>query len=173
MLRFLLCLPAMAITFTAVGGEAGRRAPEPVEQQSDPFVGMTATEATDFQDNGADVEGVRRSPDGLYRIDALVNGARVNFIVDTGSSVVVLTPADARRVGLAGTNAPRVDVATANGASSMRMTVIRDLRIGKDSMTGVQAAIVDQGLPSSLLGQSALAKLETLSIRGGTLKFGS
>jgi len=173
MLRFLLCLPAAVITFTAVAGEASRRAPAPVAGPSNPFVGMTATPAAVADENIAPPEGVRRSPDGLYRVDAWVNGERINFIVDTGSSIVVLTQADARRVGLAGVDAPRVDVATANGASSMRMTKIRKLRIGNESMTSVQAAIVDQGLPSSLLGQSALSRLESLSIRGGTLKFGS
>jgi aspartyl protease family protein len=173
MLRFLICMPAMAITFTAVAGEASRKPPAQATENSEPFVGMAGTAAMEPQSVSATNQSVRRSPDGLYRIDALVNGARINFIVDTGSSVVVLTQADAKRAGLAAVDAPRVDVATANGASSMRMTTIRDLRIGSESMTSIQAAIVDQGLPSSLLGQSALAKLEAMSIRDGKLRLGS
>ncbi len=173
MLRFLLCLPATAITFTAIAGEVDRQSPAPAVDASRAFVGMTTPAASEVADFTIGDREAHRSADGLFRVNALVNGARINFIVDTGSSVVVLTREDARRVGLADIDAPRLDVATANGASSMRMTVIRDLRVGRDRLKGVRAAIVDEGLPTSLLGQSALAKLGSLSIRDGKLSIGS
>ena len=37
--------------------------------------------------------------DGHFRIEALVNGTAVRFLVDTGASSIVLSPADARRIG--------------------------------------------------------------------------
>ena len=39
-------------------------------------------------------------PDGHFYIQALVNGGRVTFMVDTGATDVVLAPDDARRIGI-------------------------------------------------------------------------
>jgi aspartyl protease family protein len=38
-------------------------------------------------------------PDGQFRIDAVVDGAPMVLLVDTGASDVVLTPEDAQRLG--------------------------------------------------------------------------
>lgn len=168
MLRLLLCVPAVAITVTAVAGEVAR--PLAVERVR-PSAQFASASRDVFTKGVADASGqsIERSPDGLYRVEGIVNGKKVDFIVDTGSSVVVLTPADAHRVGLAQRDAPRVDVETANGATSMRMTTIGELRLGTRSMSSVEAAIVDGGLSTSLLGQSALSRIESLTLRGGKL----
>src|SRR5262245_61660732 len=43
---------------------------------------------------------ITRDALGQYRLQALVNGAPIEFMVDTGASHVVLAPADATRAGL-------------------------------------------------------------------------
>jgi aspartyl protease family protein len=47
--------------------------------------------------NGLAHRVLPRGPDGHFYADAQVNGATVRFLVDTGATVVVLTPADAHK----------------------------------------------------------------------------
>ena len=42
---------------------------------------------------------VRAHRDGHFYIDSRVNGAEVRFLIDTGASVVALSPGDAERIG--------------------------------------------------------------------------
>src|SRR6185295_1508387 len=51
--------------------------------------------------NGIASREIARSADGHFYLDAQVNGAQVRFLVDTGASMVALTPADAQRAGIA------------------------------------------------------------------------
>jgi aspartyl protease family protein len=48
---------------------------------------------------GEDGIEFRAEDDGHFHLEALVNGERVLFMVDTGASDVVLAPDDARRIG--------------------------------------------------------------------------
>ena len=56
-----------------------------------------------------------RAADGHFYADVTINGASVNFLVDTGASMVALTGADARASGLHWDDAEVRDVA--RGAS--------------------------------------------------------
>ena len=60
-------------------------------------------------------------PDGHFRIQAVVNGGRVTFMVDTGATDVVLAPDDARRIGIDPATLVFDQVAeTANGTGERR-----------------------------------------------------
>ncbi len=114
---------------------------------------------------GADI---RRSHDMLFYVDALVNGTRVRFVVDSGSSVVVLTREDAKRAGVnlgAGSM-----MQTAGGVTTMRRAVLRKVHVAGRALDHVDAAIVDDSMGMSLLGQSALSQLEMVSFSGDSLK---
>src|SRR5437764_1256406 len=54
---------------------------------------------------------------GHFFADGMVNGLPQRFLVDTGASVVVLTAADATRLGLDYRAGPRVFMQTANGTA--------------------------------------------------------
>ena len=51
--------------------------------------------------NGLAARELRRAPDGHFYAEAQVNGARIRFLIDTGASMVVLTPEDAQRAAIA------------------------------------------------------------------------
>jgi aspartyl protease family protein len=107
--------------------------------------------------------------DGLFYIVAEVNGKPVRFVVDTGASVVVLNRNDAARVGLttaiAGT---RVD--TAGGATAMHRATIAHVAIAGQTIHNVDAAVVGGNLEVSLLGQSVLSQLQSLTLKRGRLQ---
>jgi aspartyl protease family protein len=110
-----------------------------------------------------------RAPDGLFYVTAAVNGVPVRFVVDTGANVVVLTGADAAAAGVSGGSAGGA-LHTAGGTARMRRATIVRLTIGGHAIAGADAVIVgNDGPPHSLLGQSALSQLESVTLRGHRL----
>jgi aspartyl protease family protein len=106
---------------------------------------------------------------GHVLLDAVVNGAPVRFLVDSGASLVTLTPADARAAGLS----PRrlvfdARASTANGVVRMAPVTLRDIRLGQLSIGEVPAAVIEN-LGVSLLGMSFLNRLQSYEMRNGKL----
>jgi aspartyl protease family protein len=106
---------------------------------------------------------------GHVLLDAVVNGAPVRFLVDTGASLVTLTPADARAAGLS----PRQlafdeRASTANGLVRMASVTLREIRLGQLSVGDVPAAVIEN-LSVSLLGMSFLNRLQSYEMRSGRL----
>jgi aspartyl protease family protein len=102
---------------------------------------------------------------GHVVLDAVVNGAPVRFLVDTGASLVTLTAADARAAGVN----PRQlafdeRASTANGFVRMAGVTLRDIRLGQLSISDVPAAVIEN-LNVSLLGMSFLNRLQSYEMR--------
>ncbi|HEY3910558.1 MAG TPA: TIGR02281 family clan AA aspartic protease [Stellaceae bacterium] len=106
---------------------------------------------------------------GHVMIDAVVNGAPLRLLVDTGASLVTLTPADARAAGVD----PEELVfdrraSTAGGVVRMALVTLREIRIGQLSIGEVRAAVIEH-LDVSLLGMSFLTRLQSYEMRDGKL----
>lgn len=110
---------------------------------------------------------LQRGPDGHFYADAEVNGTTIRFVVDTGASVVVLSPADARRAGIQ-LPAERSMAMGVGGPVEVAPVTIERLSVGGIEARGVQGAVAEQ-LPVSLLGQSYLQRLSAVEIRGDTM----
>lgn len=106
---------------------------------------------------------------GHFFVDAAVNGAPVRFLVDTGASMVALTPADARAAGLAAGSGDTLTINTAHGAASATRASLRSLRLDQLELDDVPAVVMDDALPVSLLGMSFLSRLEGYRIGNGIL----
>ena len=113
---------------------------------------------------------VEARPDGHYLVEALVNGAPVTFLVDTGASDIVLTLDDARRIGLEPrTLAFTQRFSTANGEVRGAPVVLREIRIGQLSLFDVTASVNEAALEVSLLGMSFLEQLSGYQVERGRL----
>lgn len=112
----------------------------------------------------------RRSTDGHFYIDATVNGRTVRFLVDTGASDVVLSPADAARVGF-----ERSELVfdrryqTANGIGRGAPVVLRSIETGVIRFRDVAASVNDAPMSESLLGMSFLDRLSGFEVQGNSL----
>jgi aspartyl protease family protein len=106
-----------------------------------------------------------RSDDGLFYVDAEINGASVHFLVDTGASMIVLTAEDARRVGAAPSDYS-LSADTAAGKSKMAKVTLANMRVGATSAEAVPAAVAQKELGVSLLGQNWLSHLASVTIEG-------
>ena len=114
--------------------------------------------------NGFASRELMRAPDGHFYADVQVNGATIRFMVDTGASVVMLTPQDAQRAGIA-LPAQRELAMGVGGTVSVAPVTIDRLAIGPLEARSVQGAVAEQ-LPISLLGQNVLSRIGSVEIRG-------
>lgn len=106
---------------------------------------------------------------GHVVVEAAVNGAPMRLLVDTGATLVTLTPADARAAGIDPDGLAYTRRAnTANGPVRMGPIVLREVRIGQLAIGDVPAAVIEN-LDMSLLGQSFLSRLKSYEMHDGKL----
>lgn len=107
---------------------------------------------------------------GHYVVDALVNGTSIRFMVDTGASDVVLTQADARRIGI---NPESLSYTqrynSANGVVRGAPIRLGRVQIGPIEVQDVRASVNQQPMQGSLLGMSFLNRLSGYEVRDGVL----
>jgi aspartyl protease family protein len=119
---------------------------------------------------GADAVRFRLAGDGHFHVEAEVNGARVDFMLDTGASDVVLTPEDARRLGW---DPEALDYTrpydTANGTVRGAPVRLDEVRIGPIRLRDVAASVNQTPMESSLLGMSLLKRLSGVEFQGDQL----
>lgn len=107
---------------------------------------------------------VLKAADGHYWADARIDGQAVRVMVDTGASVVSLTPDDARRLGLKLTPADFTGtVITASGPVRAAPVRLSAVAVAGARVDRVEALVVEHGLPHSLLGMSYLGRLSSFS----------
>lgn len=107
---------------------------------------------------------------GHYYVLARVDGADIRFLIDTGASLVVLSPQDARRIGLDPerlTYSQRFE--TANGTGYGAPVRLRSLAIGPVQVRSVAASVNGEAMAHSLLGMSFLNRLAGFSFENETL----
>jgi len=113
---------------------------------------------------------VSQDPDGGFYLMGQVNGQAVRFLVDTGASETVLSPTDARRVG--------IDAAglvfdhpseTANGVGYAAPFVADSLAVGSIKFANMPMLVNQAPMSSSLLGMTFLKRLDSFRVSGRKL----
>jgi len=102
-----------------------------------------------------------------------VDRATVEFVVDTGASLVVLTHADAERAGIeTSALSYTAPVTTANGRTTAARIRLDSLSVGPIVRRNVEAMVArEDALDQSLLGMSFLSTLTSFEFRGDRLVF--
>jgi aspartyl protease family protein len=108
---------------------------------------------------------IQRAPDSHFYVDGEVNSTTVHFLIDTGATAVVLAPADAQRVGISG-NDFSVTASTAGGDVQLMPTTVSRLGVGPLVANDVPLLVARDKLGISLLGQSYLSRIGSVSIAG-------
>lgn len=105
------------------------------------------------------------SDDGGFHIMGTVNGAPVDFLVDTGASDIVLSPADAARAGIpiAGLDYAR-RYETAHGEGRGATITVPTLTVGPLHFTNVEVSVDQSAMTSSLLGMAFLRRLDSFAV---------
>jgi aspartyl protease family protein len=109
---------------------------------------------------------VPQGEDGSFVVDALINGQRVRFVVDTGATETVLTPDDARRLGIpVDTLNYGYKAETANGVGYSAAYDVDSLAVGAIKLDGFRVMVNQAPMRLSLLGMSFLHRLDAFEFR--------
>jgi aspartyl protease family protein len=97
---------------------------------------------------------------GHFMAQGTINGRPVQFMVDTGATMIGLGAAEAERLGLNYKAGQQGVVTTANGMAPAWRMSLASVRIGDVEVHGVDAVITPQPMPYILLGNSFLTRFQ-------------
>ena len=114
---------------------------------------------------------IPRDSRGHFQADARIDGQRVNFMVDTGASVIALNESSAAQIGVR--PSPRdytANVSTANGSIKAAHSRLASIELGGLVVRDVDVMVLpDAALSENLLGLSFLSKLKRFEYANGKL----
>jgi aspartyl protease family protein len=136
-----------------------------------PTLAVAATTGAAPATNGRRSVAIARDGRGHFQVGGRIDGRRVDFMVDTGASVIALTEAEARRLGIyPARNDFTAQVRTANGTVNAAPVMLSSVDIDGLVVRDVQALVVPgKALSENLLGLSYLTRLKRFEYAGGKL----
>jgi len=137
----------------------------------DPFANKRINSDKLSTGNASNAIQLEKTSDGLYKVPVVLNGVlKISIIYDSGSSDVSISPDIAMTLIRTGTLTESDYIGTqsymfADGtyAKSKRI-IIRELQIGNQTITNVEASISNSINAPMLLGQSVLKRFGTITI---------
>lgn len=99
---------------------------------------------------------------GHFIATAVVNGASIRFLIDTGATLVTISTDDARRAGVNYLSGERVALQTANGIAPGFRVKFDTVRLGDIVLNNVDGVVMEGNVLGSvgLLGMSFLNRTE-------------
>ncbi|HET9699862.1 MAG TPA: TIGR02281 family clan AA aspartic protease [Burkholderiales bacterium] len=98
---------------------------------------------------------------GHFIASGQVNGAPSKLMVDTGASLVVMSSADARRMGISYLQGEKSIANTASGVAPFYRITLHTVKIGGITVHQVDAGVIEGSFPQvPLLGMSFLNRVE-------------
>jgi aspartyl protease family protein len=114
---------------------------------------------------------IPRDSRGHFSTDGRIDGQRIDFMVDTGASLVALNERSAARFGLRPSRSDyTATVTTANGTIKAARTRLAMIELGGLIVRDVDAMVLpDEALSENLLGLSFLSRLKRFEYANGRL----
>ena len=170
-MRSILAFAALAL---AVGAITPKLVEHVGERKSAPAaVAMKADTASQDAPVTYSSRNVVITPDrqGHFRVEASVDGRRLDFMVDTGASVIALTERDAGRLGIRPIRSEYTAVVkTANGSVKAAPVSLDSVEVDGIHVRDVRALVLpDDALSENLLGLSFLSRLRRFEYSRGKL----
>lgn len=161
----------IAATLLVLGGFVARYADKVVDPRSQ-ATAMTARKAA-APTPGAGPQTMVVSPGsgGHFHVEASIDNRRMQFVVDTGASMVTLRESDAARIGIrVSKNDFTAKIWTANGSILAAPIQLNMVDLGGLRVRDVSAWVLpDEALKVNLLGMTFLSKLRRFEYAGGKL----
>lgn len=153
-----------AFLLLCLGGVAAHYAHKLVPPGGQPSVAAASVSAREKASEpvvSSRTYAVTKHARGQFKVDARVDGRSMEFLVDTGASVIALRMRDAARLGVH--PVPRdftTKVSTANGTVLAARTSLQSVDVGGLVVRDVDALVLpDEALSENLLGMSYLSRL--------------
>ena len=98
---------------------------------------------------------------GFFRSSGSINGQSLEFLVDTGANLVVLSGDHADRINLDYQDGARSHATTASGNTPMYLISLDTVSFNGIELNDIQAGVIEGGFPQvPLLGMTFLEKLD-------------
>jgi len=134
---------------------------------------MTARPQTPVQSASSNSRSVAISPgrNGHFEVEARVDGRRMDFMVDTGATMIALTARDAAMLGIHPAERDYTGVVnTANGSVHVAPVHLNRVEIDDLVVYNVAAMVMPEGaLSNNLLGLTFLSRLHRWEFSDGKL----
>jgi clan AA aspartic protease (TIGR02281 family) len=98
-----------------------------------------------------------------------INGVEVRAIVDTGAQETILSAQDARATGATHDVIGSRPMAGIGGYTMLSVAHVRSMEVGGQQLGGFSAAIGQEGIPFTLLGQTEITRLGRIVIEDGVM----
>jgi aspartyl protease family protein len=167
-MRNLMILAAVLVGLgTYMAQVADRMSPASASTGTSPKMAPAQTVA---QASGRTLD-IPRDARGHFQTDGHIDGQRLNFMVDTGASLVALNEKSAARFGFRPSRSDyNATVTTANGTIKAARTRLAMIELGGLIVRDVDALVLpDEALSQNLLGLSFLSKLKRFEYANGRL----
>ena len=161
-----------AAAVSIIGGYVARFADKAVNDAPQAAAVQTVSQARDPEPTRSGHSMMLDSDrQGHFRVDARVDGRRLDFMVDTGASLVILRESDAAYLGIRPMPVDyRATVSTANGKVKAAPAKLSRIEIGDITVFDVPALVLpDEALSQNLLGVSFLSKLKRYEYANGRM----
>jgi aspartyl protease family protein len=154
---------------TTMGQMAGKMSASPASANTS--VKKLVPVQTVAQQTGGRNLIIPRDARGHFQTEGRIDGQRLDFMVDTGASVVALNERSAARFGFRPSrNDYNAAVSTANGTIKAARTRLAMVEVGGIVVRDVDAMVLpDEALSENLLGLSFLSKLKRFEYAKGQL----
>jgi aspartyl protease family protein len=167
--RIFLIAGGIVLTTAAIAPFLRQPAAQSATAAAKPGRASPWDKAAPARSGSAETEEIERDSGGQFHLEVDAGGETVTFLVDTGADLVALTEDDAERLGIRPDPSEyRPMLRTASGTGMGAPVQIARLTIGGRDLDDVDAVVVPE-LPVSLLGQSALRRLGSVTLRGDRL----
>lgn len=114
------------------------------------------------EDTSKKIVTVAPDRNGMYMVNGSINGFQVEFLIDTGATLIAMNKHDAKRIGLNyRLEGETGRTYTASGIETVYLMELDHVRVGDIELEDVDAAVHDGDHPNViLLGNSFLGKLD-------------
>ena len=106
---------------------------------------------------------------GQYRIRGAINDRYVNFLVDTGASVVAMSSVEAEALGIDYRRGQKGTVQTAQGSAESYFMALEKVTVAGITAHNVQAAIISGRFPLDILLGMSFLKQVSMQESGGVM----
>jgi aspartyl protease family protein len=169
-MRNLMILAAIMIALGSFMAQMADRM-TPASASPGPTKAVIASEPAAQSQAGSHSLSLAPDSRGHFLTEARINGQHVNFMVDTGASVVAVNESSAARFGLYPSRGEfTANVTTANGTIKGARARLAMVDVGGLVLRDVDALVLpDEALSENLLGLSFLSRLKRFEYSNGQM----
>jgi aspartyl protease family protein len=166
-MRQILIFAAALLVF---GGVAARIFDQKLAQPPQAAVAQSDDQPRQSATSGRSLT-LESGRDGHFPVEVRIEGRRIDFIVDTGASLVILRESDAAQAGFRPMRSDyTATVSTANGKIKAAPFKLDRIEVGGITVYDVPALVLpDEALWKNLLGMSFLSRLKRYEVANGRM----